>query len=1036
MILWGGLTDPIWKVRGPALPAGSWLCLVALLMTAALAALPGRAMAVDPVHTISQYGHRAWRVGDAGLETSPKAIAQTPDGQIWVGTTDGLYRFDGKQFTRWTPQGSQVVLQDVVNLFAASNGDLYVGSQHGLYRIHAGRIFKYPNIVTEPGPFMEDQNGKVWLGKIGHHSDASAFCSIGLTNLQCHGTRDGVPCWSDFGIAVDRGPEVWVGGYSGICRWSPGKPTRTYPLGDAGAPVTAITYNTQRALFAAVASGSITTGLWSFVGNAWKRVGGPVLNSGHLNIWKLLPDRHGALWVGTHGQGLYRLADGRVDRFDHLDGLSGDSLSDLMQDREGSIWVVTPRGIDQFFDLPITRFSAREGLSGDAVRWLTPAPDGSMLASNGGVIDRISAAGMVSRFENTPGGDRGGVVLADSARRVWFGADAKLLMFDRKRGRPAIDQADKMVRAVFDMAEDAHHSVWAVVQDWKNPPWGWLWRFDQGRGVQRLVSPAKTGHYSIFRVASDLAGGLWVPVYQRGFYNVHDGIFTRIPSMDAEASRPILQILPVAPGEAWLATEKGLAWLKNGRTRVMTVASGLPCDGLYGVAFDHAGGLWLTTQCDLVEIPAAELDRWRRQPGYRVRVALFGPGAGYVGDETSRLVQSDDGQLWFAGGLEAYRVDPAHMPLNDLSPPVQVQGVAADQRTFAIAARTVLPKLTHNLEIDYAALSYLQPDLINFRYRLFGHDRAWNNVGNRRAAFYDDLAPGSYRFQVTACNKDGICNRQGASIILVIPPAWWQTWWFTMMWALAIVALVIAAVRWRLTAHAELTRIRFAERLEERTRVARDLHDTLMQSVLAGRLLAEGGKMIDTVPEGRATFTRLSEWLGHAADEGRAAVDSLRSSTVETDHLADALELVALQGQIGGTPAFQIDVTGEIRALHPIAGDEIHRIGVEAIRNACVHAGASHLRVTLDYANNLTLRIRDDGRGLGEDVLQAGKAGHFGLVGMRERAEHIGSRFAISSSPIGTEVTLVVPGNVAFTVKPSFMRSLGRLWRPRRRAPV
>ncbi|WP_242187077.1 sensor histidine kinase [Sphingomonas sp. CARO-RG-8B-R24-01] len=1007
------------------------------MMTAMWATLPGRAMAVDPVHTISQYGHRVWRIGDAGLETSPKGIAQTPDGQIWVGTTDGLYRFDGKQFTRWTPTpSSQVVLHDVVNLFAARNGDLYIGSQHGLYRIHAGNIFKYPNVVTEPGPFTEDRNGTVWLGKIGHHSDSSAFCSIGRTTLQCHGTRDGVPCWSDYGIAVGEASEIWAGGYSGICRWRPGKPTRVYPLGGVGAPVTAITYDARRALFAAVASGSTTTGLWSFAGNAWKHVGGPLLNSGHLNIWKLLTDQHGALWVGTHGQGLYRLAGERVDHFNRLDGLSGDSLSDLMQDREGSIWVVTPRGVDQFFDLPITRFTAREGLSGDAVRWLTPAPDGSILASNGAVINRISSTGMVSRFVDTPGGDRGGTVLADTAGRVWFGADAKLIMFDRKRGRRAIDQADKMVRAVFDMAEDAHHSVWAVVQDWKNPPWGWLWRFDHGRRVQRVVSPAETGHYSIFRVSSDLAGGLWVPVYQRGFYNVHDGIFTRISSLDAVASRPVLQILPVAPGEAWLATEKGLAWLKDGRTRVLTVSSGLPCDSLYGVAFDKAGGLWLTTQCDLVEIPAAELDRWRRQPGYRVHAALFGPGAGYVGDETSRLVRSDDGQLWFAGGLEAYRVDPERMPVNDLPPPVQVQRVAADQRPYAIAVRTVLPKLTHNLEIDYAGLSYLQPDLLNFRYRLFGHDRDWNDVGNRRAAFYNDLAPGSYRFQVTACNKDGVCNKRGASIILVIPPAWWQTWWFTMLWILAAIALVVAAVRWRLTAYAELTRIRFDDRLEERTRVARDLHDTLMQSVLASRLLAEGGKMIDTVPEGRAAFTRLSEWLGHAADEGRAAVDSLRSSTVETNRLADAFELAALEGQIGGTPAFHIDVTGELRALHPIARDEIHRIGVEAIRNARVHSAASHLRLTLDYAHNFTMRIRDDGHGVDEDVLKRGKAGHFGLVGMRERAEHIRGKLVISSTASGTEIALVVPGNVAYAGKPTFFESFGRLWRQGFRMPT
>lgn len=1037
VIVWGGCTAAPRRARGRATPAGFGSRLFALMMTAALAALPRSAMAVDPARTIGQYGHRVWRVGDAGLESSPKSIAQTPDGQIWIGTSDGLYRFDGKQFSRWVPpRSARMPLHDVQNLFAARNGDLYVGSQDGLSRITGGRIFVYSRLMTEPGPFTEDANGTVWLGKVGHHSDRSAFCAIGRTRLQCHGARDGLPCYSDFGIAIGSGAEVWTGGYAGVCRWGPHQRNKVYPLGDVNAPVTALAFDQHRSLLASVSSGSANTGLWMFRHDAWTRFKIPHLNGGRLDVWRLLNDRQGVLCIGTHGQGFYRVTNDRVDHFDHLDGLSGDSVSDLIQDREGSIWVVTPRGIDQFFDLPITRFTAREGLSGDAVSWLTPAPDGSILASNGGFIDRISAKGAASVFSKTPGGERGGMVFADSTGRAWFGADAKLLMFDAKGDGRVPKEQGKSPRVAFDITEDARHSVWAAVQDWRNPPWGWLWRFDRSRLVQRIVSPAETDHYSVTRIASDLAGGLWVPVYRRGFYHLQDGVFMRVSSLDAAADDPIPQILPVAPGEAWVASDRGVAWLKDGRTRFLDSTAGLPCNRVFGVALDRSGDLWLTTQCDLVEISAAELGRWRHQPSYRVHASLFGPSAGYVGDETSRLVRSADGQLWFAGGSEAYRVDSAHLPVNNLPPPVQVQGVTADQRLFAVAKHTVLPKLTHNLEIDYAGLSYLQPDLLKFRYRLFGHDRDWNDVGNRRAAFYNDLAPGSYRFQVTACNKDGVCNRRGASIVLVIPPAWWQTWWFTMLWILAVIALVIAAVRWRLTAYAELTRIRFDERLEERTRVARDLHDTLMQSVLASRLLAEGGKTIDTVPEGRAAFTRLSEWLGHAADEGRAAVDSLRSSTIEADRLPDALELVALEGQIGGTPAFHIDVTGELRGLHPIARDEIHRIGVEAIRNACVHAGASHLRVTLDYAHNFTMRIRDDGHGVDEDVLKVGKVGHFGLMGMRERAEHIGGRLAISSSTNGTEVTLVVPGSVAFAGRPSLMRSLGRLWRRCSRMPA
>lgn len=240
----------------------------------------------------------------------------------------------------------------------------------------------------------------------------------------------------------------------------------------------------------------------------------------------------------------------------------------------------------------------------------------------------------------------------------------------------------------------------------------------------------------------------------------------------------------------------------------------------------------------------------------------------------------------------------------------------ADQRAFAAEARTILPKLTRNVEIDYAGLSYLQPDLLDFRYRLLGHERDWTDVGNRRQAFYSDLSPGSYRFQVTACNKDGVCNKNGASIILVIPPAWWQTWLFRMLCVVAILAVIVATLRWRLTAYTRHLRLRFDDRLEERTRVARDLHDTLMQTVLASKLLAEGGQMFSTISEGRAVLARVSEWLASAADEGRAVVRSLRSSEVVVNRLADAFELAAYEGRTAGDPETHINVTGEVRELH------------------------------------------------------------------------------------------------------------------------
>ncbi|WP_242187068.1 sensor histidine kinase [Sphingomonas sp. CARO-RG-8B-R24-01] len=708
----------------------------------------------------------------------------------------------------------------------------------------------------------------------------------------------------------------------------------------------------------------------------------------------------------------------------------------IAEDREGSVWVVTARGIDQFFDLPITPFTVREGLSSDGVTWVTPAPDGGIFTNGGSSIDKISGNGTVSLFARVAGDGSRGTIFTDSTGRIWFTTSAKLLTFSGKQGRLPVARSDPAPHGVSEIAEDTLHRVWIAGQDEQSPPRSWLWRFDPDGEVRRIMSPAGKGRGMIVRTASDLTGGLWVAIPKYGFYRLRDGVFKRIASLDREARGPILQILPVAPGEAWLATAQGAAWLNDGRTRVLDVGNGLPCDDLYGVAADRPGDLWLTTQCGLVEVPAGELIRWQHQPGYRVRVRTYGPASGYFGNEASYLVRSNDGKLWFADGGAAYEVDPGGIPVNQIAPPVQIQRIGADQRMFAIAAQITLPKLTRNLEIDYAGLSYLQPDLLDYRYRLFGHELEWTDVGNRRQAFYNDLPPGTYRFQVTACNKDGVCNQRGASVTLVVPPAWWQTWWFRTLGVVIMLGLIAAAVRWRLNAYAKLMRLRFDDRLEERTRVARDLHDTLMQTVLASKLLAEGGQTFSTIPEGRAVLTRLSEWLGSAADEGRAAVRSLRSSTVEANHLADAFELAALEGRTDREPETHVDVTGAVRELHPIVRDEIHRIGVEAIRNARAHSGASHIHVAVDYAGSLTLRIRDDGHGMNDEVLRAGKADHFGLIGMRERAEHIEAKLTISSSAMGTEIILVVPGKAAFVGRSGPVRSFIRLWLRRSEGPA
>lgn len=978
--------------------------------------IPQTAWAVDPSHNINQYGHRAWRVGEAGLTAPPTSFGQTSDGQIWVGTTDGLFRFDGKQFSAWKQPKDMPALGYVNGLLGASNGALYIASQTGVARIFKGTYFHYPKRLGRPGHLVQDGAGRIWVAEINYHG-GPALCSVGRSNLHCYGSREGLPCSGNLGLAVASGGDLWVGGQSGICRWRPGRKSRSYSIGERGAPVTDVVFDARHSLWAGVAAGSAFAGLWNFRDDCWHRVKRRYFDSSHLDIWTTFGDRRGSIWFGAAGKGLYRLIDDRIDHFDHTDGLSADTVNWVFEDREGSIWIATTQGVDQFFDQPIIRFTARKNpLSGDAV-WLTPSPDGAVLASDHMSSDKMFSDGSVRSIAISKRGNYFHTSFIDAAGRIWIGTETKLLMSDHEGGRVNDETAPFLREGMYvsQMAEDTHHRVWAAGRDWKRPPHGWLWRFESGHLVERIESPADAGHDSIDRIASDFSGGLWVAIDRHGLYHLRHGVFEHVTSV--VTGIPITQILPVAPMEAWLSNASGATWLKNGHARVLNSASGLPCDYIYGIAFDTSGNLWLASQCDLVKVSAAELRRWQQEPHYRVHVTAFGAASGYVGSERSRLVKSRDGALWFIGGFATYRVDPANVPVNKLPPNVKMQNIKADQKIYPASSKIILPKLTQKIEIDYSGLSYIQPDLLTFRYILIGYDKSWSYVGNRREAFYNDLPPGNYTFQVSACNKDGFCSEQSASEAIVIPPAWWQTWLFKMFCIFAIVVLVAAMVRWRVVAYTETVRIRFDDRLQERTRVARELHDTLMQTVLASKFLAEGGEAIDSVAEGRATFKRLSNWLACAADEGRTAVESLRASSKEKGELADIFTWTGLQARISQEVEVEVIVTGEVRDMHPLAREEILRIGVEAIRNACVHSGADRVRIDIEYAYGLTLRIRDNGRGIKDDVLKSGSPGHFGLLGMRERAKQIGARLTISSSARGTEIELTAPGNVIFSYR-------------------
>jgi signal transduction histidine kinase len=434
--------------------------------------------------------------------------------------------------------------------------------------------------------------------------------------------------------------------------------------------------------------------------------------------------------------------------------------------------------------------------------------------------------------------------------------------------------------------------------------------------------------------------------------------------------------------------------------------------------YDNAGALWLTTDCGLVQIPNSELEKWWRQPDSQLKLKVFdqlnGVQPGW--SPFKKAAKTPDDHLWFVNAFSLQTVDPNHLYENVLTPPVLIENVTADQKPYVPTTGLTLRPLTRELQIDYTALSFMIPQKVRFRYKLDGHDRDWQDPGTRRQAFYNDLGPGTFTFHVIACNNDGVWNRDGASLTFRIAPAWYQTDWFRAVWIASACLLIWVIYRVRVQSIAKAISARFDERLDERTRMALELHDTFLQTVQGSKIVAQDA--LDPAADQvrmRHALEKLSLWLEQAVTEGRAALHALRVSTTERNHLAEFLDRTAKEHCQRTSISVALTVVGDAKDLHPIVRDEIARIAEEATRNACLHSKGSQLCIELRYGNDLTLSFKDNGVGINPEVVDLGKTGHFGLQGMKERSARIRARITITSTlNSGTAITLRVPGSVIY----------------------
>jgi signal transduction histidine kinase/ligand-binding sensor domain-containing protein len=751
---------------------------------------------------------------------------------------------------------------------------------------------------------------------------------------------------------------------------------------------------------------------------------------------KLLRDRDGGLWIGTVARGLIHVHQGRTDVFTKADGLSSNIVLCLFEDREGTIWVATTAGVDRFRELAVTTISVKEGLSSDATSSVAAAKDGSVWIATYNDLTRWNN-GQFTIYGKASG-------LPDDVLRSLYEDDRGRIWVSSPRGLSYLMDGRFVTAAAIPSPE-----VGSITGDKA----GNLW-VSGNQGLSHLLDGRLVEHFpwSILGRQQQASvvlfdpeqGGLWLSFWQdggveyfkdgqvRASYTVKDGL----------GQGPVPHLRLDREGTLWAATEGGgLSRIKNGHIATLTTRNGLPCDAIHWSMEDDDRSLWLYTACGVVRITRSELDAWIADTNHRVETTVWDAADGVrlrsvaAGAFGPLVTKSADGKLWFFTGEGVQVIDPHHLPDNKLPPPVHIENIVADHKTYwqnlpgAARSSVRLPALTRDLQIDFTALSMVAPEKVHFKYKLQGQDSDWREVVNDREVQYSNLPPASYQFRVIASNNSGFWNEQGDTVEFTIAPAFYQTNWFRALCAAAFLLLLWAAYQLRVRRlHREFA-LTLGARVGERTSIARDLHDTLLQSFHG--LLVRFQIVSDLLPErpveAKQHLDKAIDRAATAITEARDAVQGLRESTVEMNDLAQAVnslaeELAADSANQNSprqdSPMFRLTVEGESRDLHPILRDEIYRIAGESMRNAFCHAHARQIEVEIRYDDEqFRLRVRDDGKGFDRAVLSVEeRPGHFGLAGMRERAKLIGGKLTVwSDVDEGTEVELRVPGAIVYT---------------------
>jgi signal transduction histidine kinase/ligand-binding sensor domain-containing protein len=1003
-------------------------------------------------------------------------IVQDDQGFLWFGANHGLLRYDGYQFRAFVHDPgdpNSITAVNIMALFKDHTGKMWIGSTESLERYDpASGIFElFPiDAGNTCGPtgavrdITEDRAGMIWLAT----DNGLRRLDPATSKLNCYQHRqdDDSNIASNFVKAVleSRNGTLWIATTLGLEAFDPrtGRTSRRVTLrGPSGAPLNldgnkvSLFEDHTGTLWISI-PGQQECGLTSFdphldLQSAYSFGPGPA-DTGY----SIIEDEDQALWFANWHQGIVRLDRDREravlyhNSLDKPNSLSAGGVMTLLHDRDHRIWVGIDPGLVDWFDPRPPSFRTYYHDPGDA-NSLSDGAVVSVLQDSRGIVwignmyglDRFDRrTGHVTHYSGKRVSGRSifrivHAIAEDRAGYLWFGEWGNGL----DRLNPRTGEVKSYRHANDDPSSLSHDVVESLFVDHRGTLWvgayNALNRFDPKTERFQVYTSGVAGLSQYRAITEDSSGALWLGSLGTGLhrFDPERGQFTVYRNEPANprslTSDVVNSVYVDLSGAVWAGTNYGLCRLDqaNHTFACYSTRDGLSANAIEGILEDERGNLWLST--------SDGLSRFDPRLG---TVRNYYAADGLPGNEFrfGAASKSSTGEMFFGASSGLLAFFPTRVTDNTTPPPV----VLTDFWLFGDRRRvgkeplkqsiSFIPSLTfapsqNIFSFEFSALSYLDPTRNRYRYRLEPLEKEWNERDStRRLVTYTTLAPGDYVFRVQGSNSLGVWNTNGASVQIRVLGPWWTWWWVRVAFMLLTLAAIIALYRFRVRRLADQLNLRLEERVNERTRIARDLHDTLLQSFqgLVFRFQAVRNMLPQRPEEAMQALDGALERTDQAIAEGRDAIQGLRASTVVTNELAQAVRALgnelASQDSASNSARFHVVVEGPPRDLHPILRDDVYAIAREAVRNAFRHAQAHNIEADITYSgSSFQLRIRDDGKGIDPGIVAEGRAGHYGVQGMRERAKRIGGRLDVwSGDGAGTEIELSIPGSIAYGTSP------------------